>query len=204
MDIIPLVEGLDQHLFTREVGEDAQLDLGIVGADQLPAFLGQEGLADAPTELGADRNVLEVGVAAGEPASGRDGLVEVRMHPAGFRLDQKRQGFDVGAAQFAEGAVLQQQWHYGMVGFQFFEHRCIGTPTGFGFAGFLAIQLEGVEKQLSQLFGGSQVELASGSLVGVALELGQALAQFLAQLLQVRDIDADASGFHARQHRFQR
>ena len=64
MDIIPLVEGLDQHLFPREVGEDAQLDLGIVGADQLPAFLGQEGLADPTTELGADRNVLEVGIAA--------------------------------------------------------------------------------------------------------------------------------------------
>ena len=60
--VVAVGVGLHQHLLAAEVGEDAQLDLGVVGADQLPALLGQERLADAPAELGADGDVLQVGV----------------------------------------------------------------------------------------------------------------------------------------------
>jgi hypothetical protein len=44
------------------VRHDAQLDLGVVGGDDAVAGPGDEGLADLAPLLGADRDVLQVGV----------------------------------------------------------------------------------------------------------------------------------------------
>ena len=64
MHIVTGLVGLHQHRFAREVGEDAQLNLAVVGTDQLPALLGQEGLANPPGKFRANRDVLQVGIAA--------------------------------------------------------------------------------------------------------------------------------------------
>ena len=151
--VVAAAVGLLQHLFAREVGEDPQFDLGVVGAEQGPALLGQEGLADAPAVLGAHGNVLQVGVAAAQAPSGRHCLVEIGVHPPGFRLHQLRQGVDVGALELAEHPVLQHQWHHRVVVAEFLKHGGIGAEAGFGAAGFLAIQAKGVEQQLSELLG---------------------------------------------------
>ena len=79
------------------MGEDAQLDLAVVGAKQLPTLLGQEGLADLTAVGRADGDVLEVGIAAGEPSCGGHRLVEVGMYPAGFWFHQQGQGIHIGA-----------------------------------------------------------------------------------------------------------
>ena len=63
MDVLVALEGLEERRLLREVGEDPELDLGVVGGDEAPAGLGHEGLTDPPAELGADRDVLEVRVA---------------------------------------------------------------------------------------------------------------------------------------------
>ena len=53
-----------------DMGEQAQLDLGIVGRDQLAARLGDEGAADLAALLVAHRNVLQIGLGRRQP-SGR-------------------------------------------------------------------------------------------------------------------------------------
>ena len=90
MHVITAAIGLLQHLFAGEVGEDAQLDLGVVSTEQRPAVLGKKGLADAAAVFGANRDVLQVRVAAAQSPGGGDGLVEVGVHTPCFRFHQLR------------------------------------------------------------------------------------------------------------------
>ena len=58
------------------MGDHAQLDLVVVGDEQLMARGGHEGAAEASTLLAADRDVVQVRRVGAEPAGTRDGLVE--------------------------------------------------------------------------------------------------------------------------------
>ena len=70
-------ERLDQAGVLGQVGHDPHLDLAVVGRQQRGVALADdERLADPAALLGADRDVLQVGVGAGEPAGRRDQLVE--------------------------------------------------------------------------------------------------------------------------------
>ena len=91
----------------RIVGEDPQLDLRVVGGQQLPARLaGDERRADFAAFLGADGDVLQVRVAGAEPARGGDDLVERRVDAARFGVDHRRQRVDVGVLELRVLAVL--------------------------------------------------------------------------------------------------
>ena len=68
-----------------EVRQHAQLDLRVVGRDQHAARLGDERPADLAAQLGAHGDVLQVRVAAAQPAGRGHGLVEARVHAAGRR-----------------------------------------------------------------------------------------------------------------------
>ena len=79
-----LLERVDERLVARQVREHAQLDLRVVGGDQHVPAVGDERAPDLPAELGANRNVLQVGIAAAQPAGRRDRLVEAGVHAPGF------------------------------------------------------------------------------------------------------------------------
>ena len=72
----PRAERLDQRLVARQVGEHAQLDLRVVRRDQDVTRFGDERAPDLAAELGADRDVLQVGIAAAQPSRGGDRLIE--------------------------------------------------------------------------------------------------------------------------------
>ena len=63
MDVGARGEGGAQPLDPGHMGDEPKLDLGIVGRDQLEALSGHEGVADLAAFLGADGDVLKVGVA---------------------------------------------------------------------------------------------------------------------------------------------
>ena len=73
VDVLVVVECVDERGVFAEVGEDAQFDLRVIGADQQVVGLGDEGASDLAAELGADGDVLEVGVRRrrGRPVAGR-------------------------------------------------------------------------------------------------------------------------------------
>ena len=79
VDVLAARERLAELRLAGDVREDAQLDLRVVGGDELPARLGDERGADLAAELGADRDRLQVRVRRREPAGGGDGLVERRV-----------------------------------------------------------------------------------------------------------------------------
>ena len=92
-----------------DVREHAQLDLAVVGRDQLRALLGDEGGADLAAFLGADRDVLQVGLGRGEAArrGGAERVAGVDAPRVGVDVGRQRVG--VGRAQLGELAPLEHR-----------------------------------------------------------------------------------------------
>jgi hypothetical protein len=80
VDVLAALERLDQLLFSRDVGEHAQLHLRVIGADETLPFVSVESAPDPLPPLGAHWNVLQVGVRRRQAPGGRHGLVERRVH----------------------------------------------------------------------------------------------------------------------------
>ena len=141
--------------------------MGVVGAEQCPALLGKERLADAAAVFRANGNVLQIGVAAAQTARRRYGLVEVGVDAAGFRFDELGQSIDVGAFELAQDAVLKHEGNDGMVVFEFFENGGIRAEPRFCTSRLLAIESKRVEQQLAKLLGRGEVELHPSCSLGV-------------------------------------
>ncbi len=71
VEVLILAEDLDQALVPGDVGEDAQFDLRVVGGDQHVAGRRDEGAADLRAQLAADRDVLQIGIAAAQAGPSR-------------------------------------------------------------------------------------------------------------------------------------
>ena len=98
-----------EGLVAREVSQHPQLDLGVVGHQQLAVRTsGDERPADLPAQLAPDRDVLQVWVHAGKPPGGRADLVVGGVNPAGPGIHQRRQGVQVGGLQLGQLAIGQQ------------------------------------------------------------------------------------------------
>ena len=82
VDILGSLISLDQAFIAGHVGEDAQLDLGVVGIQEQETIPRDKDLPYLPSKLHADRNVLEVRLRAGDTARRRDRLVEAAVDPA--------------------------------------------------------------------------------------------------------------------------
>ncbi len=76
MDVEPFVEGFHHGLILTDGSDDPQLDLRVIGG-QHGVFLipRHKGLPYFPAPVGADRNVLQVGIVRAQPAGGGDSLV---------------------------------------------------------------------------------------------------------------------------------
>ncbi len=109
MDVFSIGKGLDQDRVARAVGQQAQFNLAVIGRHQRPALAGHERLPDPAAFLGTDRDVLEIGVGAAQPAGGRHGLVEGCVDPAGIGIHQLEKGICIGGFEFGQGTVPQHQ-----------------------------------------------------------------------------------------------
>ena len=109
VNVLPLAKGVKQRLLLHDVGQNAQLNLAVVGRQEQVALRGLEGLADFPPLLGANRNVLQVGVVAAEPAGRGAGLAVAGMDASRFRVDHFAERVDVGAAQLFQLALLKKE-----------------------------------------------------------------------------------------------
>jgi hypothetical protein len=82
VDINSGAECLNKRLVLAKVGEKAQLNLAVVEANEFGPFTCSECLADLPSHLGANRNILEIRLVATQPSRGSHRLVEACMNPA--------------------------------------------------------------------------------------------------------------------------
>ena len=75
MNVFSVLKSIEHHLVARDVRQQTQLKLRIIGRDEFVAGLGDEGAPDAPAHFCANRNILQVGIAGRKPARRRDGLI---------------------------------------------------------------------------------------------------------------------------------
>ena len=109
VNILAAGKRLHERFFFSHVRQHAKLDLRVVGGDQHEPRIGDEGAPDFAPQVGANRNVLQVRIAAAQAAGRRHRLVERGVHPCRARMDELRQCIDVGALQFHERAPLENQ-----------------------------------------------------------------------------------------------
>src|SRR5690606_6648584 len=92
-------EGLLQLRNIRDMCEQAQLNLRIVGGDQTVALLRNKRLADTAALLRPDRNVLQVRVIGGETTRCTCRQRVRRVDALRLGIDRRLQRFRVGGAQ---------------------------------------------------------------------------------------------------------
>ena len=88
--VFAVFKGFEQGFVAAQVRHDAQFDLRIVGRHDFAAFGRNKGAAHAAALFGADGDVLQVGVVAGEPAGDGHGLGISGVHAAGGGVDHFR------------------------------------------------------------------------------------------------------------------
>ena len=203
VNVDAVAEGLAQRLDAADIGDDAQLDLRIIDRQQLVPLLGDEGAADAPPFLGADRDVLYVRVGRGEaPCTGR-GHGEGGVDAPRLRVDLLHQRVGIGGFQLGELAPFQDFRRQVVLRGQRLQHLGTGG-VGAGLALLAALQPQLVEQDLAELLGRADVELATGQLVDVQLILAHAAREILRQIGQHLAVHLDAGALHLADDRHQR
>ena len=198
----PAGEGVAEVLVARDVGEDPELDLRVVGGDQgHVGAAGHERPPDPPAERRPDRDVLEVRVGRRQPAGRGDGLVEGRVEPP-VRGDEGRQRLDVGRAELGVGPPLEQALDHRVGRPELLEDRRVGRVAGLRPLALRQVELE--EQDLLELLRAAEVELVADAGVDLPLEpldLGPELDVERGQRVAV---EGDPDGLHPGQHRDER
>ena len=201
MDVLARLERVDQPGILGQVGDAAQLDLVVVGHQQLAALGSHEHLPEHPPGLGAHRDVVQVGGIGAEPPGAGHRLVEsgpdavVGLEPHGGH-----QALPVGGAQLLHLPVVQQCIHHRMLAPQLLQGAGVGG-VGPGLGLLLRGKAQLVEQQLAHLLGGVHVEapLARGIDHQRPKPPGVGL-QPVAQAGQPLHVHPDAHVLHAGEH----
>ena len=204
MNVEIVGKGFFQLRNIGDMGQQPQLDLAVIGADQLVALGGDEGLADAAAFLGAHRNVLQIGIGGGQPPGRGRGHGIGGMHPPGLGIDIAGQRVGIGAAQLGQAAPFQHFLGDVMaLGRHFFQHIDIGGPgAGLGLAP--AFQAHLAEQDIAQLLGRADIEILARQLVDFGFQPALRLAEIIGQPAQQFGIDGDPGPLHVGQHHHQR
>jgi len=105
------------------------------------------------TQLVTHRYILKVGVDRGKTPGGGDRLTEGGVYASGRFEYLFRQGIDVGALQFSEGPVIENQLNDLMLWSELRQHLFVGfVLSGLSLLRFFN-QLHPVKKHFAQLFG---------------------------------------------------
>ena len=150
------------------MGEHPELDLGVVGRDQQPAGAGDERPPDALAPLGADGDVLQVGIRRRQPTGRRHRLVERGVHPA-VLVAEERESVHVGALELGELAPFEHQVDHRVLLPERLQAVGVGAPPKLGLAPGGKSQL--VVEDGGELLGATEVEGVAGAMMDLVLQL---------------------------------
>ena len=201
MDVVACLEGGDQARVLSQVGDAAQLDLVVVGDQQLAARRSDERGAEHPSPLGPHRDVVQVGRVGAEPAGAGHRLVEGGPD-AVVGADLGQQAHAVGGAQLLHLAVAEQVVHDGMLAPQLLQRLCVGGVAGLGALG--GGEPEIVEQHFGNLLGRVDVDVAPRVREHLAAQFLGLGVEFVADRFQHRPVHSDPEVLHAGQHPDQR
>ena len=200
MDVDAVRKGLLEGRNIRDMGEDAQLDLGIVERDERLALIGHERLTDAAAFLGADRDVLQVRVRRGQaPGVGaRDRIGGV--HAARLRVDVLLKRVGVGGLQLRQLAPIKHAAGQIMLRREVLKN--IGPGRVLARLPFLAArQAHFVKEDVTQLRGRTHVELFARKLMDLIFKRRHLLAERVGHAAQRVAVHLDAVHLHFGEHR---
>ncbi len=197
VDVVAARERLAQLRLARDVGEDAQLDLRVVGGDEPASRLGDERAADRAAELRADRDRLEVRVGRREAARRRHRLVEGRVQPA-VVADERRQRPEVRVEQLRVLAPLFDHRHDRDASVaQAPQHARVGRVARLALA--TGLEPERLEQDPGDLLGRPEQERLAGQLLRARLELLDLVGEAGRDLAHPVRVDLDARVLHRPQ-----
>ena len=104
---MPLREGFLQLRDVGDMREQPQLDLAVIGRDDLVARRRHEGAADLAAGFRADRDVLQVRLGRGQAARRGGGERERGVHPLGLGMHVLLQRVRIGRFQLGELAPFE-------------------------------------------------------------------------------------------------
>ena len=201
VDVLAALERLAQLRLAGDVREDPQLDLRVVGREQLVPRLGDERGADLAAELGADRDRLQVRVRRREAAGRGDGLVDRRVQ-APVLGDQARQRAEVRVQELRVLAPLLDHADDLVLAADRAQDARVGRVAGLALAAGREAEL--LEQDPADLLRRAEHELLARELVRPRLELLDPLAQPRGDLAHAVRVDLDAGVLHRGEHRRER
>ena len=185
------------------MGGEAQLDLAVIGRQQHMPRLGDKGAADLAAFLGADRDVLQIGIGRGEPPGRGRGQRIGGVDPRVVAVDLVGERVGIGRFELGQLAPFEHPAGHRMQRQQLFEDRGVGA-VGAGLALAAARQVELVEQNLAQLLGRADVEVVADILVDRGLDLGDAAGEIGREVGERGAVDLDPGLLHRRDRRHQR
>ncbi len=190
------------------MGQHPQFDLAVVHRQQLVAFGRNKGPSHLTSGLGANRDILQIGIAAAQTPGAGAGLIVAGMHAPGRRIDQFRQSIDIGTFEFGKLAVFQNLHQYRMGGIRLesLQRDHISRIAVCGLLQTLHRQAQLAEQYIVKLLGAVDIKraVAAAEIVNLLLDLQQCLCKPLAEIMQEPDIQRHTRLLHGRQHRHQR
>jgi hypothetical protein len=203
VDVGAPLERLPEVHVARDVGQDPQLDLAVVGCEEHDLRpTGDEGVADPASELRSDGDVLEVGVGRGQPARRCHRLVEGGVQPPGVRVEQQRQRLDICAAQLRVDPPLEDLVDGGVRRTQVLQHRRVGGEARLRAPP--ARQVELIEEDLLELLRAADGELVTDRFVDLLFQPGDLLTENSRELTECLAINGHADRLHGGQDRDER
>ena len=192
MNVDAVGEGLLQLRDIGHMGQHAQFDLAVVGADQLRSGRRHEGGADLAALLGAHRDVLQIGFGRGETARGGCRHRVAGVDAAGLRVDVARQRVGIGRAQLGQLPPVEhapRQFH-ALAG-EILQRVGVGRP---GAGGRLASagQAHAAIEHVAQLLGRADVEALARQIVDLRLDRRRRRGELVREPLQHVGVDDDA------------
>ena len=200
VDVLPAPEGGLHGLIPGDAGQQPQLDLGVVGVHQLTARRGHEHLPQLRPQLGADRDVLEVGLSGAQAPGGGDRVLEAGVDaPVGG--DDLGEALHIGGLELGELPVVQNGLDDGVLPLELFQHLGAGGVARLGL--FHRGQAQLVKEDVPQLLGGVDVEGLPRQLIDLGLVSGDALGEHLPKGGQGLPVYQEALPLHLGQDRAQ-
>ena len=202
MHVLSRTESLDESRVLAEVRHQTKLDLRIVGTEEGTAFVRYEGLTDSTPFGGADGDVLDVGITAGEATGSSDGLIEGRVDLA-IGIDQFGQGLDIGAEELLHPSVVKDLPDDGMLVPKLLQHLfACGVASGLSLLG-LVDDLELVEEHFAYLLTAVDIDRMADEGVDLFLEKGKSFLELLGLTGKTRFVQAHALPLHPEEHKHQ-
>ncbi len=199
MNVTRRGEGVDERRVLREMRKNAELYLRIVCAqDEVPRRR-DERSADGASELGADRDVLEVGIARREPPGRGDRLIEPRVDAPRGGVHALRQRVDVRSFELVELAIREDARGQRVPLCERLEDVGVRGPPALRRA-LSDRKLQVVEENLLELVARSQGEVAARDLLAIGLDVAKLLLDVATDRFERGDVDEDAVCFHRREH----